>query len=323
MPARSFRLGVLLVLVALLVALLPASTSVAADAEKPLRVPYTFLPNAVIAGFRLDADAPGTNDWTCKPTAEHPDPVILVHGLGGNKATNWQTYGPLLANEGYCVYGLTYGGSALAPGRFKNVLGGFAAIESSAEELKVFVGKVLASSGADKVDIVGHSEGTVMPNYYAKFLGGSAFIDDYVSIAPLWHGTNLLGLATLSQRGTPFGLTPRIFRLTEPYFASGPQLMTGSDFFVKMRSGGGPAVQGITYTNIVTKYDQLVQPYTSGIEPGMTNIVVQDVCRRDLAEHFAIVADPIAAQLVLNALDPSTAKQPRCRTVLPFLGALA
>jgi triacylglycerol lipase len=89
-----------------------------------------------------------------------------------------------------------------------------------------------------------------------------------------------------------------------------------------MRSGGTPAVPGITYTNIVTKLDELVIPYRSGIEPGMTNIVVQDVCRKDLSDHLAIAADPIAAQLVLNALDPANAKQPRCRPVLPVLGTL-
>ena len=91
----------------------------------------------------------------------------------------------------------------------------------------------------------------------------------------------------------------------EQYFASGPQLLAGSDFIKKMRSGGGPAVAGITYTNIVTRYDELVVPYTSGIEPGMTNLVVQDYCGLDLSEHFQIVADPVAAALVLNALDPA------------------
>lgn len=320
MRARPSRLAAVFALVALLVGGLSGTAS--AEPDKPLPVPYRFLTSAVLAGLQIDADAPGTNDWDCKPSAEHPEPVVLVHGLTGNKATNWQTYGPLLANEGYCVFALTYGTSDLAPPQYKNVFGGFTRMEDSAVEVQDFVARVLAGTGATKVDILGHSEGTVVPNYYAKFLGGDQFIDDYISIAPLWHGTDPAGLATLSQLGTPFGFTPAISQLFEPYFAAGPQLLTGSEFFTKLRSGGTPAVPGITYTNIVTQYDELVVPYTSGIEPGMTNIVVQEVCALDLAEHFAIVADPVAAQLVLNALEPSAAKTPPCRLVLPFEGAV-
>lgn len=320
MRVRPSHLAALLSLVALFVTAIPGPAS--ADHDPPLPVPYTFLPNAVLAGLQIDRDAPGTNDWSCQPSQEHPEPVVLVHGLTGNKGTNWQTYGPLLHNEGYCVFALTYGTSSLAPPQFRNAFGGLGPIEASAEELKVFVDRVLASTGSDKVDILGHSEGTVMPNYYAKFLGGNQFIDDYVSIAPLWHGTNPLGLATLSTLGTPFGVTPQVNRLLKPFIASGPQLLTGSDFITKLRSGGTPVVPGIDYTNIVTRLDELVVPFTSGIEPGMKNIIVQDKCALDLAEHFAVVADPVAARLVLNALDPANAQRPRCQLVLPFIGGL-
>jgi triacylglycerol lipase len=89
-------------------------------------------------------------------------------------------------------------------------------------------------------------------------------------------------------------------------------MSTGSAFIEKMRAGG-VAVPGIRYTNIVTKYDELVSPYTSGIEPGMTNIVVQSNCATEYTEHFEIAADPVAAGYVLNARhthDPSRA--PRC-----------
>jgi triacylglycerol lipase len=292
--------------------------SAATDPDQPLPVPYTFPVPAVLAGIRIGTDAPGTNDWTCKPTAAHPDPVVLVHGTFGNKSTNWQTFGPLLANEGYCVFALTYGTSPQAPPAYREGFGGLTEIESSAAELKDFVARVLDSTGAAQVDILGHSQGTLMPNYYAKFLGGAPFIDDYVSLASLWHGTNPVGLASLAAQGRRYGFpTPQL-----TFFPAGAQMLAGSDFIENLRSGGTPAVPGITYTNIVTKLDELVIPYKSGIEPGMKNIVVQDVCRLDLADHLAIAADPIAAQLVLNALDPANAQRPRCRPVLPVLGQL-
>ena len=45
----------------------------------------------------------------------HPRPVVLVHGTAGNRSTNWQTYGPLLKNNGYCVFALDYGDRATGP----------------------------------------------------------------------------------------------------------------------------------------------------------------------------------------------------------------
>lgn len=270
----------------------------------------------------MDADPPGANDWSCTLTAEHPNPVVLVHGLIGNKATNWQTFSPVLANEGYCVFALTYGQTDLAPAPLNQVVGGLTRIEDSADQLSQFVDRVLDATDTDQVDILGHSEGTLVPNYYAKSLDGGSKIDTYVSIAPIWHGTNPAALDTVARLGTPFGLTPIAFGAIKPLFASGPQLIAGSEFTEKMRSGGTPIVNGIEYTNIVTKYDELVVPYTSGIEPGMTNRVVQDSCSLDLSEHFQIVADPVAAELVLNALDPRHPRQVSCRLVLPFVGTL-
>ena len=315
MPARSARLAALLTLVALVSIAPPVAAS---EPDPPLPVPYTFPVPAVLAGLRIGTDAPGTNDWTCKPAAAHPEPVVLVHGTFGSKSTNWQTFGPLLANEGYCVFALTYGTSPQAPPAYREAFGGLTEIESSAAELKDFVARVLASTGAAQVDILGHSQGTLMPNHYAKFLGGAPFIDDYVSLASLWHGTNPAGLASLSAQGRRYGFpAPEL-----EFFPAGNQMLAGSEFIQNMRSGGSPAVPGIDYTNIVTKFDELVIPYKSGIEPGMSNIVVQDVCRLDLADHLALAADPIAAQLVLNALDPANAERPRCRPVLPVLGSL-
>jgi triacylglycerol lipase len=283
-----------------------------ASAKEKYPVSYNFLHSAVLAGAQTNADAPGSNIWTCKPTARHPRPVVLVHGTAGNKNTNWQTYAPLLANEGYCVYALTYGVSpGTPPGA--DQFGGLAKMEGSARQLAAFVAKVRRSTGAAKVDILGHSQGTLMPNYYAKFLGGARYIHSYVSLAPLWHGT---------QAGNVQGQSMAVFgpNATEtPVCAACSEMSTGSAFMTKMRAGG-VAVKGISYTNIVTKYDELVSPYTSGIQSGMRNITVQSKCATDYTEHFEIAADPVAAGYVLNALDPAHPRPVPCMVVLPFEG---
>lgn len=304
---------VLAVLVTLLAAAGTFLVAPAATAADPLPVPYQFIPSALLGGLP-DADAPGTNDWNCRPSAALPRPVVLVHGTGGNRSTNWQTYGPLLKNNGYCVFALTYG---VVPGTPYpvNALGGMNSMRSSAAELGEFVERVLAATGADKVDIVGHSQGTLMPNYYAKFLGGAHRIGSYVSLSPLWHGTGIGNTAPLAALAFGDADAPM------PFCGACGEMGTGSAFIEQMRAGG-VAVPGINYVNIMTKYDELVIPYTSGREAGMTNIVVQDQCKLDFAEHFQIAADRNATVHVLNALDPAHPRPVPCAPVLPFVGGL-
>lgn len=294
----------------------------AASAQPQYPVPYTMLAG-VTAGLAAPGSAPpGTNDWSCRPSAAHPNPVVLVHGLSANMTVNWQTFGPLLANNGYCVFALTYGVNPLAANPLYQV-GGLEPMEQSAGELAAFVDRIRAATGASKVDILGHSEGTVMPSYYLKFLGGSSTVDKYVALTPLWHGTNVAGHATLYQLGRSFGFAPVIDGVLNPLCGSCPEFLHGSAFLERLNAGGGPTVPTVTYTNVVTTHDELVVPYTSGLlpaAPNVTNIVVQDRCAIDLAEHLGLAADPVAAAYVLNALDPAHPRPVPCRLVLPVLG---
>jgi triacylglycerol lipase len=297
----------ILALATLLVAVV-LSGSPATAASKPLPVPYDFLPAATLGGAP-NANAPGTNDWTCKPSAAHPRPVVLVHGTFGNQATNWQTYGPLLKNNGYCVFALTYGA---LPGPYPvSALGGFGSMRTSAEQLRDFVNRVLTATGAGQIDIVGHSQGTLMPDYYLKFLGGASKVHNYISLASLWHGTEFVP-ANVAKL---LGIDPT----NVPVCAACGEFDPTSTFMQQIRAGGA-AVPGVNYVNIVTKYDELVRPYTSGIEPGMTNIVLQDHCKLDYTEHFEIAADRNASLYVLNALDPAHPKPLTCTLTLPFVG---
>ncbi|QUH05758.1 alpha/beta fold hydrolase [Saccharopolyspora erythraea] len=230
-----------------------------------------------------------------------------MHGLGGAAATNWVYIAPLLADEGYCVFALTYG----RPPGMPPITGGFAPMEQSAEELAEFVDRVLEETGSEQVDLVGHSEGTVMPQYYLKFLDGAPDVRRYVALTPLYDGTTLNSTSEILDRLTTE--IPGLGDVVDGLCASCTQFFHDSDFMKKLNEGGA-AVPGIEYTTVMTKYDQLVTPYTSGHldSPNATNIVLQDVCRRDFAEHVAVAFDPNVGQMVLNALDPANAEPVQC-----------
>jgi triacylglycerol lipase len=274
---------------------------------------------AASAESSLASPPKGANDFSCKPSAAHPDPVVLVHGLGATMAENWSYMSPILAKHGYCVFALTYGIDPRLP---FPAFGGTIPIEQSAPELGAFVDRVLAATGAQKVDLVGHSEGTFMPEYWLKFLGGASKVNRYVAMTPLYAGTNVLDAATLRDLGEQYGLSQAVIGLFSQFCGSCQEFLAGSDMVKLLNSGpGGAAVPGVTYTTIPTTHDELVVPYTSGIlnAPNVTNEVLQDVCPNDTSEHGAEPFDPVVAQLVLNALDPANAKPVSCGTLPPLL----
>ena len=117
---------------ALITATMLVSTSTASASESAAGPAQPNIASAAVYALgHPTASPPGSNDFTCKPTAAHPRPVVLVHGLGATMGENWATLAPLLANEGYCVFALTYG---TAPG--EQVVGGLAPMEQSSAELR-------------------------------------------------------------------------------------------------------------------------------------------------------------------------------------------
>jgi triacylglycerol lipase len=281
-------------------------------------VPYSFVPDMLAASS--GAPPPGANIWSCHPTQAHPYPVILVHGLLSNQADNWQTYGPLLADHGYCVFSLTYGTRSSSPPF--NLLGGLTPMPQDAKVLGKFVDKVLAATGAAKVDIVGHSEGATMPYWYIKF-GGAKKVAQMIGLSPVVHGSWVSGVPLidtwLSALGEPHALESVLALGCEACAEINPD----SEWIHKLDSHG-IAVPGVRYTQIMTEYDELVVPYTSGIVdgPNSTNIVIQHQCPTDTVDHVSMGVDPNVAQDVLNALDPSRRKPVVCRPFVPILGQL-
>lgn len=309
------RVRRLVAVLAALCAVAGASAPVAvAEEERPqYPVVYNIIPGVAQTAVAPGSAPLGANDWTCEPSEEHPNPVVLVHGLIANATDNWSTMSPLLANNGYCVFALTYGAHPDLP----PWIGGMDPMEESAAELDKFVDGVLAATGAEQVDLVGHSQGTIMPQHYLKFLGGAPKVQRYVALTPLYDGTSLHGSSEVFDRLA--AEVPAAGEFADAVCGPCRQFFPGSEYMEKV-SEGGSAVPGVEYTTIMTKYDELVTPYSSGFLEGANNIVIQDECPQDFSEHLSLVTDANAAQFVLNALDPANARPVTCYPVLPVLG---
>ncbi|MFF8846200.1 esterase/lipase family protein [Streptomyces sp. NPDC015127] len=272
-----------------------------------LAVAVALVP-AATATAESTAPAPtsGWNDYTCKPSAAHPRPVVLVHGTFGNSVDNWLALAPYLVKRGYCVFSLDYGQLPDVP-----FFHGLGPVDTSAEQLSAYVDRVLAATGATETDIVGHSQGGMMPRYYLKYLDGADKVNALVGIAPSNHGTTLGGLTKL----LPY--FPGAGDLLSEHTPALADQVAGSAFLTELNAGGD-TVPGVRYTVIATRYDQVVTPYESQYlsGPNVRNVLLQDLCPVDLSEHVAIgVFDLIAYHEVANALDPAHAKPTTCASV--------
>lgn len=230
-----------------------------AYAEPPESFPEAVLYSVVHPG----AELLGVNDFECRPSAERPEPVVLVHGFLENSYDNWASLAPKLVDEGYCVFALDYGAPEGIP------FGGLGSIADSAAELSTFVDAVSAATGASTVSIVGHSKGGTVPRYYVEYLGGADRVSKIVALSPPNYPTP----------GPP--VDDALAGLNSPV----------------------DTVPGVQYTVIVTRYDQVV-PYQASLltGPGARNVVIQDLCPANTVEHTGISYDPVAQQLVFDAL---------------------
>jgi triacylglycerol lipase len=210
-----------------------------------------------------------------------------LHGTYGDQESVFDYLSWYVSASGYCVFSMDYGFYGTDP------------IEKSAGELSTFVNEILAVTGATKVSIIGHSQGGTMPRYYIKYLGGADKVDDLIGFVPANHGTTWTGLLTL---------VPGFF------CQACVELMAGSSFLANLNAGGespGP----VSYTNIVTRDDEVVLPYYSGYLSGsnVTNITIQDDCPADTVEHIYAPEDPAFIRIAIDALSHAGPANPAFR----------
>ncbi|MFI7193451.1 esterase/lipase family protein [Nocardia nova] len=258
-----------------------------------------------------DAAPPGANRWDCVPSADHPKPIVLVHGTWLNAYDSFAYMAPKLARAGFCIFAFNYGRSglldggglgAVLPGRYA-----VGPIEDSARQLAAFVDRVRATTHSDRVDIVAHSQGAPVADQYLKFDGGAEKVGQLVSFGGTHHGTTLLGMATLGRIITNLGID--ILGFYRPLV--GPaniQQAVGSPFLNQLNLAGD-TVPGVAYTVVASRYDEVMNPVElallrAGPDATVDDITLQDGCEQDLSDHLTMMYSPRALSIALHALDP-------------------
>ncbi len=255
----------------------------------------------------------GVNDFSCVPSAAHPNPVVFLHGLGATYYEDTNVLQSHVAGLGYCTFSDTYGDYPGFP-----YVGGLRPVADSAVEIKDFIVQVLTRTGAAKVDIVGHSEGGFQSLYVTKTQGISSRIGRVIAIAPPAHGTDFAGLYRLAYL---FGQAERdaVGKVLTAFGCPAcSDLGTGGSAVATLNAG--PIAQpGVTYTVVSSRYDELVTPTETAFvrEPGVTNLYVQDRCPLDPVGHLNEAYDTNVWHVVDNALDPAHAKTYACSFGLP------
>lgn len=256
----------------------------------------------------------GVNKAACRPSTAHPNPVVFLHGTW---ATHYEDINLLqsdVASKGYCTYSETYGAYRGFP-----FVGGLKPSAESAAQIKGFILEVLAKTGAQQVDLVGHSEGAFQALYVTKTQGIAAKIGKVIALAPPTHGLDLAGFYTM---GGPLGQPSRDLintALRTVGCSACPELMADGSAVATLNQG--PIAQpGVAYTIITSRSDEMVTPTAASFvwEAGVTNRYLQDFCPENRTGHIAEAYDPGIWDMIENALDPAHTVAVSCTPGVPL-----
>ncbi|MGW6695038.1 esterase/lipase family protein [Rhodococcus sp. NPDC054953] len=247
----------------------------------------------------------------CTSTAARPRPVIVLPGADGTTAQTadqWATVTSALRDAGACT--LVFQGGVVDGTRWAGN------IPDAAAQLASFVAAVREHTGADTVDLVAHSAGSVVSNYYLKVLGGAPAVTHAVFLAP--EGRSCDGAGFLAAygirnpavtpvqvlRALPF-LPPLLGHLS-PDLAVALQLAPGSRVHREVFESGPVTQAGVSYSILATARDEIATPAPSCSfidEPGVTNTLFEDAFPGAPAvDHSALRSSPQAAGWVVGRL---------------------
>jgi triacylglycerol lipase len=208
-------------------------------------------------------------------------PIILVPGYGGSDSV-LETLANRLHSAGRTTILLALPDGATGD---LNVQAGILAARAT-QALK---------AGAPSVDLVGYSAGGIAIGLFVA--AHPKEVRQVVTIGSPLHGTEIAGLAvTLNVSSSVCPVACR-------------EMAPGSSVLASL-DAAQPAHTGVPWTSMWTTDDQVVLPPDSARFTGATNIVLQQVCADDTANHLNLPADPLVAGLTLRALETSNAGSP-------------
>ncbi|WP_338078409.1 triacylglycerol lipase [Corynebacterium singulare] len=241
-------------------------------------------------GARMRARGVCEDDWSARPTAERPWPVILIHGTCDTKGV-WQVLAGMLREAGWAVFAPDYGTRATGP------------IPDSARQLDAYINAVLTVTGADKAILVGHSQGGLLARYWMRMHGGAGRVHHVVCVSAPNHGTTQGGIASPLFKGERQEEVVR--SLIDGWFGpAGMQQIAGSEI-VEATNRGSEVEPGVSYTCIATRSDAVVVPPTTCFltGPKVRNVFVQDVERRALIRHEDMPMDKRVCGIILEDVE--------------------
>ncbi|WP_438817281.1 esterase/lipase family protein [Streptomyces actuosus] len=184
------------------------------------------------------------------------NPVIFVHGLSSSAGT-WDTWVSKFKSDGYSsseLYTWSYSWSQ--------------SNKTTAAQLATKVQQVLAQTGAAKVDLVTHSMGALSARYYLKNLGGTAYVDDFVSTAGVNHGTDVSALCAW-------------------LYTSCKEMTSGSSFLTALNSGD-ETPGNVDYAAYWSNCDAAINPDSSAKLAGATNVLVGCISHTHMNEDSGV-----------------------------------
>jgi triacylglycerol esterase/lipase EstA (alpha/beta hydrolase family) len=151
------------------------------------------------------------------------------------------------------------------------------------------------NAGAPSVDLVGYSAGGIVIGLFVA--AHPKEVRQIVTIGSPLHGTAIAALAV------SLNLSSTVCPVACREMAPGSSVLASLD-------AAEPAHTGVPWTSMWTTDDQVVLPPDSARFTGATNIVLQQVCADDTANHLSLPADPLVAGLTLRALNTSDVGSP-------------